>query len=240
VLDALRILIGRHASGASQPPRASAAKPAAPKAASAGKGKGSNSPATQIDANDDKDKGKGKGKGKGAAAGPPADPLVRLEANHWNGTLVAVDALATTVANASAGAIIICGVVKQRGPELDNLPGNVSVALVSAASLGSDSVEVRAPARSKAGVLNISKLWITCKGPFADGWLKWGPMKTEVAIAKPPDSVVVRVQVFKAYVASKDWESFRSKVGVTDSFRAKVKHVAGDAFVDVFWAQSSC
>ena len=41
------------------------------------------------------------------------------------------------------------------------------------------------------------------------------------------------MQVFKAYVESKIWDSFRSKHGITDSFRAKVKHVAGDAFVDV-------
>ena len=39
------------------------------------------------------------------------------------------------------------------------------------------------------------------------------------------------MQVFKA---KQDWEKFHSKQGVTDHFRFKIWHAAGQAFVDVF------
>ena len=233
IIHALKSLIDRHSQGTEPPqhqplrrPRANPGppRPTVPK-----------TPAASADAINKQARARDKGKGRGAIQTPaPSDPLVRLEATHWHGQVVSEDALPSTIANATGGACITCGVVTSRLHDLNALPTSVSVALVSTEPLGTDSVEVRAPARSKAGVLKISKLYVTSKGPYQGSWLQWGPQRSSVSIAKPPESSILRVQVFKAYVDKQDWAKFRSKQGVTDHFRSKIRHAAGQAFVDVF------
>lgn len=164
----------------------------------------------------------------------PRTPLLKLEKDHWNGLVVSEQELSHAIANAKDKACIVCGLVNSRVKEFDSLPNNISMALISVKPLGSDCVEIRAPARSKAGILKIAKRWMTSKGPNEIAWQKWGPKVTTAAIAKNPETTVVRVQIFKNYVSEKDWDSLKTKGSITDAFRNKIKHAVGEAFIDAF------
>ena len=201
VLDALRSLVARHtqgnSSGVSEP------APAAPAASNK------------------QPQGSGKGRGEGKKS---VDELVKLDPVHWEGNAVQPSGLSAAIATATADTSIICGIANHRPTELDGLADRVSVALVSTKPLCIDSEEIRAPARSKAGILKITKLFLTKAGPRTT-WLKWGPQKTTVKIDAPPESEVVRVQIFKAYLAASEWESLRTKRGVAPAFRHAVAKV---------------
>ena len=87
-------------------------------------------------------------------------------------------------------------------------------------------------------MLRISKLWLTARGsPIT--WTRWAPTKASTQVATPPDSSVIRVMLFKAYLPSKDWSTLRGKQGATDDFRSKLRRTIGCEFFDFSALKSS-
>ena len=124
--------------------------------------------------------------------------------------------------------------MQQHRAELDALPEGVSLALISQQPLNGESTELRAPARSRQGAVRIAKLWLTQGGPKTTNWLKWGPRKSTIAVEAPVDTDILRIEIVRTYLDSKDWNALRTRRGVSNEYRSRIARVVSRAFVDVY------